>query len=352
MKKIATSIIPFLKYILFIWIATGGCYDLYFFGAARYVDRVYFITAYFIFCALFRLLMNRNRELKKSAWGNTFVDGIIIEMYFVTLFAQEHLYTAIFIVLALVLIHVFLLLAALSVNANPTDSQEIINRCKDRTQRIVCCFATIAFILPSCIGLYEEYLEVNLTAEEWSAFVDSIKDDSDNSEEPLYEKHKNTVQKISNWDSLDNISKINLIYEIGIIELENLGIDDDVGITIEADKIDEYTLGYYLDSKKQIIINIGHICSDDVAENIDTVAHEVFHAYQHYVISSVDFESDFVKTSYYYEDAREWKDNMQNYISAEYDFSAYQSQPLEADASEYAAERVNEYMLAIQQDII
>lgn len=43
---------------------------------------------------------------------------------------------------------------------------------------------------------------------------------------------------------------------------------------------------------------------------------------------------------------------MQNYISAEYDFLTYQSQPLEAAASEYAAERVNEYMLAIQQDII
>lgn len=347
MKKIATSIIPFLKYILFIWIAAGGCYDLYFYGAVRYVDNLYFIIAYFLFCGLFKFVMNRNRELRKSQWGNSFIDGIIIEAYFVTLFAQEHLYAAVFLALALAIIHVFLFLAALSLNEGRADSGEIIKRCKDRTQRLVCCLAAAVLIIPSCVGFYEEYIEVDMTAEEWSALEDILSENTDEPEKTLFEKHEKTIQQIDEWDSLDNDSKVELICKIGIIELENLGIDDDVGISIEADKIDENTMGYYVDSEKQIVINIGHICSDDVTENIDTIAHEVFHAYQHYVVSSVDFDSEFVKTSHYYKDAREWKDNIQNYISADYDFQKYQSQPLEADASEYASERVEEYMLAI-----
>ena len=46
------------------------------------------------------------------------------------------------------------------------------------------------------------------------------------------------------------------------------------------------------------------------------------------------------------------KENINNYISASSDFSAYQAQPLEADASEYASERVEEYMLELSHNTI
>ncbi len=347
MKKALFTVFPYLKYILFIQMAVGGCCNLYFYGAAEYIDRISFIVVYFVFCVAFQLLMNRNRELREPGIGNVSVNCIIIEMYFVALFSQRHLGVCIAILSVLLLLQVLIFRTVVAGNEVPRSSKAMMKRCRDRAQRIICVLAAAVLIVPSCVGIYEEYRQVSLTPEEWAVFVKlNTKNDGD-TEETLFEKYEDTVREMSKWESLDNESKIELIYKIGIMELENLGIGEDVGITMEADKTDEHTLGYYLNTEKHIVINVGHICSDDLSENISTVAHEVFHAYQHYVVSSVDFESEFVRTSYYYEDARRWKENMENYISAESDFEGYRSQPLEADASEYASQRAEEYAVAI-----
>lgn len=346
MKKSILATAPYLKYILFIWIGIGGCYDLYFEGFNSYVDNFYFIIVYFFFCASFQFFMGRNKEIQKSKWGRVFISGIEIEMYFITLFAQKHFAAALIILLGLIAVHVWLYRLLILSNKNADYLSD--RKRKDKLGLLVSGIAAIVLLIPSCVGVYEEYAASSITAEEWAAFVEILNEEaSDEPQETLFEKHEETLSEISNWNSLENDKKIELIYKIGIIELEHLGISDDVGIQIQADKIDEYTLGYYSDSEKQIVINTAHICSDSVEENINTISHEVFHAYQYYVVSSVDFDSWFVQNSYYFEDARRWKENIENYISADIDFESYQVQPLEADAGLYAEQRVNEYMIAI-----
>ena len=63
----------------------------------------------------------------------------------------------------------------------------------------------------------------------------------------------------------------------------------------------------------------------DSAEAADTVAHEMWHAYQHQC--SLDPAS---------EKGREYQEAYENYISPEYDFEAYQNQMLEVEARNYA----------------
>lgn len=337
-----------LKYLLLIWIAAGGCHDLYFESFNGYVDKLYFVMVYFIFCAAFRFLTDRNNEIQKSKPGKTAVNGIMIEMFFFILFSQNHFIFSVAIILGIILSYILIRIMIIQEIHFGQLRRESRKKPKERLQLFICGFAAVAMIVPSGIGAYEEYFDPLLTADEWAVFVEMFNESSsDNAEENLFEKHRQTLLDIKQWDSMNNKEKTELIYKIGLIELENLGVSDSVGITIRSDKIDKYTLGYYLDSKKQITINEQHICCGDIEENIRTISHEAFHAYQHYVVDSFNFDSEFVKNSAYCENARIWKDNIDNYISAELDFDGYQSQPLEADADTYARQRAKEYMLAI-----
>jgi hypothetical protein len=63
----------------------------------------------------------------------------------------------------------------------------------------------------------------------------------------------------------------------------------------------------------------------DSAEAADTVAHEMWHAYQQQC--ALDPAS---------EKGREYREGFDNYISPEYDFEGYQNQMVEAEAREYA----------------
>ena len=64
---------------------------------------------------------------------------------------------------------------------------------------------------------------------------------------------------------------------------------------------------------------------DDSAEAADTVAHEMWHAYQQQCASDPASEK-----------GREYQEGFDNYISPEYDFEGYQNQMVEAEAREFA----------------
>jgi len=64
---------------------------------------------------------------------------------------------------------------------------------------------------------------------------------------------------------------------------------------------------------------------DDSTEAADTVAHEMWHAYQQQEISDPTSKK-----------GREYQEGFENYISPEYDFEGYENQMVEAEAREYA----------------
>ena len=84
---------------------------------------------------------------------------------------------------------------------------------------------------------------------------------------------------------------------------------------------------------------------------MDTVFHEVYHLYQHYVVNNIDWNSDFSRSAYF-ATARAWKENQENYIKSdgtEEGYWLYSKQPLEESAREYARERVNETMVLLYE---
>ena len=72
-------------------------------------------------------------------------------------------------------------------------------------------------------------------------------------------------------------------------------------------------------------IEINENMLDDSAEAADTIAHEMWHAYQQQEASDPTSEKGL-----------EYQEGFDNYISPEYDFEAYENQMVEAEAREYA----------------
>ena len=72
-------------------------------------------------------------------------------------------------------------------------------------------------------------------------------------------------------------------------------------------------------------IEINQNMLDDSVEAADTIAHEMWHAYQQQEASDPSSEK-----------GREYQEGFDNYISPEYDFEAYENQMVEAEARDYA----------------
>ena len=92
-------------------------------------------------------------------------------------------------------------------------------------------------------------------------------------------------------------------------------------------------------------IDLEHLMESPVDECISTICHEVFHSAQHYLIENIDWNDSLYQSSYF-DELRSWRFNSENYKSAEFSgFDAYENQPLEIAARQYA-ERETEKILS------
>ena len=92
---------------------------------------------------------------------------------------------------------------------------------------------------------------------------------------------------------------------------------------IFRDDMDDGSFGGYNPETNTIEINENML--DDSKEAADTIAHEMWHAYQQQEASDPTSEK-----------GREYQEGFDNYISPEYDFEGYENQMVEAEAREYA----------------
>jgi len=87
---------------------------------------------------------------------------------------------------------------------------------------------------------------------------------------------------------------------------------------------------YVTGDGKTIAINAGNL--GDSFEAADSIAHELWHAYQHQRANLLENDVD-----------QRYRDGFDNYISPEIDFTMYQDQFVESDAREFAA-RIKEHI--------
>jgi hypothetical protein len=134
------------------------------------------------------------------------------------------------------------------------------------------------------------------------------------------------------WKSLDASERLNVLQSI---EAKVAEVQGRPAVPVVAGTLDEGTFGAYNPKTKTITVNAEHLKADLPADDfVDTIIHEGRHAYQDFAIEHPDCGED-------PEVIKGWADNAVpgQYLDPEtYGLEWYQSQPLEADAWDYASQ--------------
>ena len=151
------------------------------------------------------------------------------------------------------------------------------------------------------------------------------------------------------WETASLDSKTELAKQLAAYELAMLGVPDGTEVTVQP--LDEDRLGYYSAASRQIVLSRSVLESGTAQETMDTIAHEVFHVQQAYVVENIDWD-DAATQATYYDQARRWLRNDQNgYVSGEEDILSYYFQPVEIDARAYAAEETERLQGLIDKEL-
>lgn len=330
-------------------------YDLYFADFDLSLGYVGSFLVAILVCFVMQLFINRNPMLNNTKAGIVAGTILTIELLLFLLFAQYHLLITGVFVIATILFSSWLTDKILDVNKKKRRVTKRLKKCCVNCSRSLLTYVLcIALMLPAGIGFYEEYYKYSLSSEEWATFVEWFNEDSDEveKEEKVVIPHEDKIADLLKWDELNVAEKERVIRSIALIEKIELGISNDVEITVSTEKMSDYTCGYYIDSSKEIFINYKYLNEGELEEVLQTILHEMHHAFVHYTIENIDYESELVKDNYYYKQAREWKENVDNYISSDSDFDEYQNQPIEADARAYAEERVAFYLRYVEDNSV
>ena len=148
------------------------------------------------------------------------------------------------------------------------------------------------------------------------------------------------------WEDLSIQQRITVAQEFVDFQSELLGI---ATIHVTAEKLELFTLGQYSDASNEMWIDIEHLATSAPEDVIRTLAHEVFHSYQHYLVNNIDWNMD-VFQSAYFQEIRDWKANDEDYQRTYLNgYDAYADQPLEASARAYSSEETEKVLSYITQ---
>ena len=115
--------------------------------------------------------------------------------------------------------------------------------------------------------------------------------------------------------------------------------------TVQAGAIrEENVCGNYRDAEQVITIDLTHITQGDTDEIVNTLLHETRHHWQQRITALYYAVEPYLSEEYYgmspFKEARDFHENMQNYISSEEDMEAYYDQLIEADSRNWASSRM------------
>lgn len=145
---------------------------------------------------------------------------------------------------------------------------------------------------------------------------------------------------LTEWADLEPQERLDMLGIVAGIESNHLGIQETV--SIEAADLSENVVGSYRRRERVIRLNIRYLEDCQVEELINTVCHEMYHAYQWEQLENEEgleksWEDVLVNTPVRWSEAE--------YIRGEDDFTGYYNQRIETEAREYAKKRVRQYQI-------
>lgn len=196
------------------------------------------------------------------------------------------------------------------------------------------------------VGLVIGFLieSVRVLIQMWGAPEAVITAEMSETDEEKIEETQDIIKSYFGEDAVDTVKrlstnkeKIDTVYDFAQALAECYGLDCTIDVVID----EKEKCGFYDFDSNSAKFNIYALTTDInsdtydfwVKETIDTVVHELRHAVQFKAINEEGF------WNVDEERRTQWANNMApgNYISASVDMRAYASQPVEADASTFAA---------------
>ena len=149
------------------------------------------------------------------------------------------------------------------------------------------------------------------------------------------------------WNTLAAEEKLGVLQTVANIEQRYLGLPHELNVS--ADDMDKNTMGYYVDSTHQIVVNLDELLYGTSFDLVKTVTHEAYHGYQHRLVEAYDEAGDDLKPLLIYYDASLYKSEFADYQDGSEDFFAYYAQDCETDARIYSNDAVLDYFAAIEE---
>ena len=144
------------------------------------------------------------------------------------------------------------------------------------------------------------------------------------------------------WFSLSLQEKVDLMQLVANIETSYLGIPE--GLQVCCESLPPYTLGSYVHEDSTIRIGKDHLLYDSAEACVETVLHEAYHSFQHYLCAVYSQVEDPYRELYFLRNAAIYADEFGAYQDGSSGFWAYYNQSCEADARRYAEDRLVLYL--------
>lgn len=150
------------------------------------------------------------------------------------------------------------------------------------------------------------------------------------------------------WKLLTLEEKVDVMQCVAFCEARYLGLWTPITVQV-ADIEQEKVLGCYDDSVHTVYLDREHVVGDLAEEVLESVCHEVYHAYSRRMVDVYYQSKDEMKNLRFFNTASQYAENIENYISAEEDEEGYLSQKFEADAYAYGEFAASEYYRMIEE---
>jgi len=271
-----------------------------------------------------------------------FYNLVPIEIVAIITFGQYHFIIAVILII-LVAVLLCLTIRIMKKEENKREFSERRHRSYTHgIQRAAVLISAVIFAVPCFMSFFVYGLKApTYEAEErlWEILSeDEIDETAATEEEPNpYEENKELLLYFDNdtWEDLSIQQRINVAQEFIDFQSELLGIPT---IHVTAEKLGLFTLGEYSDDSNEMWIDVEHLATSAPEDVIRTLAHEVFHSYQHYLVNNIDWNTEVFQAAYFQE-LRDWKTNDEDYQQPYLNgYNAYSDQPLEVSARAYSVE--------------
>lgn len=183
-------------------------------------------------------------------------------------------------------------------------------------------------------------------------FRSSLKAYEDGEEKYTLENQVETllVFQEEKWKLLTVQERLDMLQIVANVEANNLGIPNDVNVAASA--MDEHTVAAYNDSAHTINFNLDYLEQMPPRDILNACCHEVYHCYQHRLVDAYRGVDEQMRGLKIFSKAVEYEKEFARYVEGEEDFYTYYGQLCESDARSYAANAVEAYMMALDEELL